>query len=90
MGQEQRRSLLLFLGRGRGIFRPGEEDRDLRLHESLAILSVADLGVEGLHAGAKVGSHYEVDAELYLCALGALRNGPTLVALAREVVGSDE
>ena len=52
---------LLFLGRGRRIFHPGEEDRDLRLDEGVAILFVADLGVEGLHAGAKVGSHYEVD-----------------------------
>ena len=47
----------------RGLGRLGEENGDLRLDKGLAIRPVADLGVEGLHAGAEVRPHQEGDVD---------------------------
>ena len=55
--------LWLNWGDSRGLGRWGEENEDLRLDKGLAIRPVADLGVEGLHAGAEVRPHQEGDVD---------------------------
>ena len=72
----------------RGLGRRGEENGDLRLDKGLAIRPVADLGVEGLHAGAEVRPHQEGDVDRTLRPPGALCDVLELVALAREGAGS--
>ena len=54
----------------RGLGRRGKENGDLRLDKGLALLPVAELGVEGLHSGAEVRPHYEGDVDRPLRTLG--------------------
>ena len=67
----------------------GRENGDLRLDKGLAIRPVADLWVEGLHAGAKVRPHQDGDVDRVLCPPGALCNILELVALAKEGASSE-
>ena len=73
----------------RGLGRRGKENGDLRLDKGLALLPVAEFGVEGLHSGAEVRPHYEGDVDRPLRTLGTQRNGPALVVLAGEVDGTE-